>query len=309
MRLRYTRVPTMTLEEAAARRTQTWVYLALTFQTLISAGTYLAAKRAMVEIPPFTLVQVRFLISAVAFLAILTVLPGQSLPKRGQLARVAWLGFLAGPLNQGLFFHGLSQSSSAHAALLYALTPIGVFLVAVARREEHVRRRGLMGIVLAFSGVVVLLMGRGLASGTGSLKGDVFILGAVASWVLYTIDSRKLIAEVGAIRATAFPLVAGTVMLLPFTPFLFAADAVRAASPVALACALFLALITSVVSYILWSYALSKTAPSKVAVFSNLQPLATALAAWAILGEPLTWEIAVGGVMVIAGVRLAQSRQ
>jgi drug/metabolite transporter (DMT)-like permease len=42
-------------------------------------------------------------------------------------------------------------------------------------------------------------------------------------------------------------------------------------------------------------------------VFSNLQPVATALAAWAVLGDPLRWEIAVGGVLVLAGVRLTQT--
>lgn len=45
---------------------------------------------------------------------------------------------------------------------------------------------------------------------------------------------------------------------------------------------------------------------SRVAVFSNLQPVATALAAWLILGDRITWEIFVGGALVIAGVRLTQ---
>lgn len=291
---------------ALSRRTQLLVYGALSLQTLISAGTYLAAKRAMVEIPPFTLVLVRFAISAATFAVIVMALPGPKLPPRSAWRRVFWLGFLAGPVNQGMFFHGLSESSPAHAALLYALTPIGVFLVAVWRKEERPRARALLGIAVAFSGVVILLLGRGLESATGPLIGDLFILGAVCAWVLYTVDGRRLIREVGAIRASAFPMIAGTLLMLPVGPLVFDADAVLHASATAIGCAFFLALMTSVLSYMLWSYALSKTAASKVAVFSNLQPVATALAAWAILGDPLTWEIAAGGVLVIAGVRLAQ---
>jgi drug/metabolite transporter (DMT)-like permease len=68
----------------------------------------------------------------------------------------------------------------------------------------------------------------------------------------------------------------------------------------------YLAVVTSVVSYFLWYYALGKMTASKVAVFSNLQPVATALAAWAFLHEPLTWEIALGGALVLAGVWLTQ---
>ncbi len=71
-------------------------------------------------------------------------------------------------------------------------------------------------------------------------------------------------------------------------------------------CILYLGVLTSVVSYLLWVYALSKTDASKVAIFSNLQPVATALAAWAILGEPLTWEIGVGGALVLLGLRVTQ---
>lgn len=46
---------------------------------------------------------------------------------------------------------------------------------------------------------------------------------------------------------------------------------------------------------------------SKVAIFSNLQPAGTALAAWTVLDEALHWELAVGGALVLAGVRLTQT--
>jgi drug/metabolite transporter (DMT)-like permease len=69
----------------------------------------------------------------------------------------------------------------------------------------------------------------------------------------------------------------------------------------------YLGLLTSVVAYLLWYYALSKVPASRVAIFSNLQPAATAIAAWLLLNESLHWELAVGGVLVLAGVRLTQT--
>jgi drug/metabolite transporter (DMT)-like permease len=59
-------------------------------------------------------------------------------------------------------------------------------------------------------------------------------------------------------------------------------------------------------AYFLWYFALGRAPASRVAVFNNLQPVMTALAAWAILGDPLTWEIGVGGALVLLGVRAAQ---
>jgi drug/metabolite transporter (DMT)-like permease len=283
------------------------VWAALLVQTAISAGTYLVAKRAMRELTPLTLLLCRFLISAIALIALLALVRGRKLPPREALPAVLGLGLLAGPVNQGCFFFGLSRSLPAHAALLYALTPIGVLAYERLRSGERVSRLVLAGIVVAFAGVVVLLLGRGLRAASGPLFGDLFILVAVGAWVIYTAEGKGLVARHGFFRATAWTMTTGGLVAFPVAPFLLDARAVLAASQITHFAIFYLALLTSVVSYFLWYYALGKLSASRVAIFSNLQPVATALAAWAFLGDPLTWEIAVGGGLVLVGVRLAQA--
>lgn len=294
------------LERAHAAPMPPAVVAALSVQVVISAGTYLAAKRAMEDLSPFTLVLLRFLISGSLFILLVGLTQRQRLPPKRAWLTVIGLGLLAGPINQGLFFYGLSLSTPAHASLLYALTPVGVYMVALFERTERVSRTAIVGIAVAFCGVFVLLLGRGLADAMGPLKGDLFILAAVAAWVVYTIHGKRLTAEVGPIRATGWTMSAGALLSVPAMPWLLDWTAVGAAPAITIACALYLGVLTSVIAYLLWYYALSRSAASKVAVFSNLQPPATALAAWAILGEPLTWNVLVGGILVLAGVRLTQ---
>lgn len=282
------------------------VYAALIAQTLISAGTYLAAKQAMLELSPLELVCARFALSGSVFIALLALVPGRLLPPRGVRVRVLVLGVVAGPINQGFFFYGLASSSAAHAALLYALTPIGVYLCLLSKREVGFGRNRLFGIVVAFVGVVVLLTGRGLIAARGGLSGDLMILIGVAAWVVYTAEGRKLIAQHGAFHATAWTMAAAALISLPFSPLFVDVAHLKAASTVTWAMVLYLGIATSVVAYVLWYFALSRLEASRVAVFSNLQPVATAFAAWLILGEQLTWEIFAGGALVIAGVRIAQ---
>ncbi|MCP3104037.1 DMT family transporter [Myxococcus sp. K15C18031901] len=282
------------------------VYAALLLQVLISAGTYLTAKRAMTELPPLSVVLWRFLLSGVVFALMLAFLPGRKLPPREAWGRVVMLGLLAGPVNQVFFFSGLARSTAAHGALLYALTPLGVYLLSLARGQERSSGRTLAGIAIAFVGVVVLLLGRGLADARGSVVGDVLILFAVLAWVAYTTEGKPLVATYGPLHATAWCMVMGSVLMLPFAPFYGDVGALLATSGAAKACIGYLGLLTSVVAYLLWFYALSKVSASKVAIFSNLQPAATAVAAWALLDEALHWEIAVGGALVLAGVRLTQ---
>ncbi|MCE9673346.1 DMT family transporter [Myxococcus stipitatus] len=282
------------------------VYAALLVQVCISAGTYLTAKRAMTELPPLTVVLWRFLLSGAVFVLLLAMLPGPKLPPREAWGRVFLLGLLAGPVNQVFFFTGLARSTAAHGALLYALTPLGVYLSSLARRQERASSRTLVGIATAFVGVVVLLLGRGLADARGSMLGDVLILLAVLAWVAYTTEGKPLVATHGPLRATSWCMVMGTVLMLPFAPLYGNVDALVSSTALAKACIGYLGLMTSVVAYLLWFYALSKVSASKVAIFSNLQPAATALAAWAVLDESLHWELAVGGVLVLVGVRLTQ---
>ncbi|MBX5482349.1 MAG: DMT family transporter [Myxococcaceae bacterium] len=294
--------------EAGAAAPLGAVYAALLAQTAISAGTYLAAKQAMVDLRPLELVMARFATSGIVFVLLLAVLPGPALPPKEARLRVFLLGVLAGPLNQGFFFFGLDHSTAAHAALLYALTPLGVYLYLVWRGEAVISRTRVLGIGVAFIGVVMLLLGRGLRAAIGPLWGDALILVAVAAWVLYTAEGRVLIERYGAFRATAWTMTVASFVSVPFAPLVVHLPHFTQASHLTWWMIVYLGLATSVISYILWYFALSRLEASKVAVFANLQPAATALAAWALLGEPLTWEIFAGGALVIAGVRITQRR-
>jgi drug/metabolite transporter (DMT)-like permease len=272
----------------------------------LSALTYLAAKRGVAELPPLTLLLWRLVVSASTFLLLLGFLPAPRLPPRAALGRVVQLGILSGPLNQALFLGAMQRTSAAHGALIFSLTPLGVYLVELARGREQPRWSASAGIAVALLGVVVLLFSHGLQALSGLFFGDVLLLGSLAAWVFFTTEGRELVATVGPLRATAWSNVAGAVLLLPLAPWLLHPALLAGSSFGAKAAVLYLGLGGSVLSYLIWFAALARTDASKVAVFSNLQPVATALAAWAVLGEHIGWEVVVGGALVLSGVRLTQ---
>ena len=254
------------------------------FQVLISAGTYLAGKRAMEELPPITVVLWRFLLSGAVFvLLLLADARARSCRRAREWRRVLLLGLLAGPVNQMLFFSGLARSTAAHAALLYALTPLGVYVLSLVRGPRAApRARATAGILTAFAGVVVLLLGRGLARRAGLAAGAT--CSSSGRWWRGSSTPRRAgpsPPSTGPMRATAWSMVAATLLMLPLAPFAPKPVEVLDGEPRrAQGCIVYLALLTSVVAYLLWYYALSKVPASKVAIFSNLQPAATALAAW-----------------------------
>ena len=69
---------------------------------------------------------------------------------------------------------------------------------------------------------------------------------------------------------------------------------------------LYLSLGTSIFAYFLWYYALGRIEASKVAIFSNLQPLLTTILAVVLLGQHITSELVAGGILTLAGVIITQ---
>lgn len=254
-----------------------------------------------------TLLVWRLLVSASTFGVLLLFLPAPRLPPRRVLLRVLMLGLLSGPLNQALFLLAMQNTSAAHGALIFSLTPLGVYLVELAEGRERARWTATLGILVALLGVLLLLLAHGVRALSGLFYGDVLLLGSLLAWVFYTTEGRELVAEAGPQRTSAWSNIAGAVLLLPLAPWALRPEAVLASSLVAKGAVLYLGLGSSVLSYLIWFAALARTDASKVAVFSNLQPVATAFAAWALLGEHIGWEVVVGGALVLLGVRLTQA--
>lgn len=290
----------------SAGQTPRFVHPALMLQTAISAGTYLSAKHALSYMGWPALVMLRNLGSSTLLVAIVLASGGLLMPPREAWGRVALLGLLGIPLNQGLFIAGLARSTPAHAALLYTLTPLFVLLLGLVTGTEKLEPRKGLGLLLALAGAATVVFGRhGGAVDVGPRIGDLMILAAVVAWALYTVRNKGLVAQHGTMRATAWPLVTGTLLFLPIG----AEEATgldHAHLPATVWGALvFLVVMTSVVSYLCWSYALKYLDASRVAIYTNLQPVATAALSWAILGEAVTSRLVGGGALVVAGVWVA----
>ncbi len=114
---------------------------------------------------------------------------------------------------------------------------------------------------------------------------------SVRSWRGCSAPPRgvELVAWQGPLRTSAWSNMAGALLLLPLLPWVLRPELVFASSLLAKGAVLYLGLGSSVLSYLLWFAALGRTDASRVAIFSNLQPVATALAAWALLGEHIGW--------------------
>jgi drug/metabolite transporter (DMT)-like permease len=281
--------------------------LLMLLHSALSAGTYLAAKRALGELSPFEVALARFTLAGLVYV----VLVARRRPRvsRRDLLGLAGLGFIAIPFNQGFFLAGLSMTTPGHAALLYAMTPVFVFLLALGRREERASALKVAGIATAFAGAAVVLFSRGLLGGGGGLRGlmgDVLVLVGVVAWAVYVVWGKPYAERHGVITTTGLSIVMGSLLYLPVGLAFSRADSFRALSAAGWGSLAYLVVLTSVVSYLIYYWALARADASRVAIWSNTQPVLTALLAWALHGDPLSPSFAVGTVLVVAGVVMTE---
>ena len=69
---------------------------------------------------------------------------------------------------------------------------------------------------------------------------------------------------------------------------------------------LFLAVVTSIVGYVGWYWALDRGGIQRIATLQFLQPISGFILAAIVLGEHVTVPIAVGGALIVGGVVIAQ---
>ncbi len=189
------------------------VHLVMFLHSAIQAGTYIAAKRALGELSPFELALARFTLAAAVYAALLW--RRRVRVARRDLLALAALGVIAIPLNQGLFLTGLARTSAGHASLLYALTPIFVFLLARSRLGERATPAKVAGIAVAFAGVLVVLLARNvvsLASASSQLSGDLLVLAGVVAWAVYVVAGKPYAERIGAVASTGLSVVSGSVL-------------------------------------------------------------------------------------------------
>jgi drug/metabolite transporter (DMT)-like permease len=283
-----------------------------------ASATYIFGKAAAVDFDnPAVLTLLRASGAAVIFLLLTgTVIPRPrfSLKEWGYLC---WLGFLVVPANQYCFLKGLQFTVPSHPALLYALTPLAVLLLDSLRLKSMPPPAKLVGVCLAMGGVAIIL--RPWERGTEFHRirtGDLWILGAVLSWAIYTIAARESCRKHDPRAVTAWSLIIGALMMLPIAGRDLIALPMAAIPAEAWFSLAWLAVITSVVMMLLWNAMLHDLSSVEVAVCTNAQPPATALLTALLAGlgwldrqQDLGFLFFSGMLLVIVGVVLVQFRR
>lgn len=285
-------------------------------------GSFIAIKVGLKYLSPFELVMARFIPSAV-LLGLLgwwmerrdgassgfLLRFWRDLTARERLALVG-LSFLAVPGYHICLNTGETMIPAGWAGLVISLNPAAIALFASLMLRERLGSGRILGMALAFAGLLfIALAGRADASAGGlpvgkALLGMFITLGAVSSWGLFTVGSKRFMRGRNPLTVISVIMIFGALWTLPGLDGRFLARMAQGSAELWGAVA-FLVLLCTVVGFWLWFHILSLWPASRAGSFIYLVPLWALLIGAAVLNERLTATVILGAVGVVGGVFLA----
>ena len=201
---------------------------------------------------------------------------------------------------------GIAQSTATNAVLLQSVTPGLIPLLAWLLFAERIRARQAAGLAVSFCGVLAIVsrLDAAVLASLAVAPGDLWLLGNVLLWSLYTACLRWRPAQLPPLAFMLAVMLAGMLSGLPLALLDFAAGGgVRLSLGAALGL-LYLAAFPSVLCYLMWNRAVAAVGPATAGAYLHLVPLAGAAMAIVFLGERLEAHHLVGAALILAGVAL-----
>jgi drug/metabolite transporter (DMT)-like permease len=282
------------------------VVLAYSTAALALAAQWIAAKIGLATAPPLELSTMRFAIASAVLVALAlatrTPLPIRRWRPVTAAAAFGFLGF------NGLAFLGLQLTPASDSALIIPTTiPVATALFATLIRERLTSRK-VLGFAVASLGAVVVIAGGqqgGADISTMRLLGNLLELGSAVCWGACLTISAIVLRKESILGFVTMASLLGTAMLFPLGFLEHGYRDVPSWGAQAWLAAAFLGVISTVVAFLIFFWAVSRFGAGLAAMVSYLAPIAALILAFIVLGErPLPLQL-VGAVVIVLGVRIA----
>ncbi len=224
---------------------------------------------------------------------------------------LAWLtlcSLLGVVINQLLFVKGVSLTTVINASVISTSIPVFTLAVSIALRHDRASIKHVLGIALAAGGVLYLVDPWRANFSAQTTLGNLLISASNLGYGAYIALSRNLFKRYGALTVITWIFLIGAILTLPLAIYAWADDGFKMVPQEGWLSVVYIVLVPTVVAYYLNAWALTRVAPSIVAIYIYLQPLLALGVAPIVLGESWNSRTIVACVLIFAGVAVVTVR-
>lgn len=268
-------------------------------------GTAAAVTRYLVgNADAVTLAILRWGIGFLCVLPVALILKARW-PQRADWPAVAVLGLCFFGLFFVLYNIAVSYTTAARASLALSTLPLQTMLVGALLGIEPLTARKSAGVGIAVLGVFAALASGLSDAPAGAWRGELIMTGAVLCMAFYNVWSRPFIQRSSALGFLTVGMGTGAAALIMFGLLSGRAAVVGSFGTSQWVAGIYLGVGGGALAFILWVLALQRATPTRVANTMTVNPIAAALLATQLVGEPITPNLVVGLGAVFIGIWIA----
>jgi drug/metabolite transporter (DMT)-like permease len=257
------------------------------FVSVIAAG---------VDLPASTLVFWRCVVAAITVpVLVLLVRRVRLLAVEKRRNQLLGLGVLVA-IHWALLFQTLKLASVAVAILTVYTAPIFLAVLAPIFLPESRSRIGLVALAVSAPGIALIALG-GEDGGAVDPLAIATGLGAAITYAFLVIWTKSLVHNIAPVAVAFWSYALVGVIVLPFA--LGSGEFVPHGAEWGYL--LMLGALLTAASGVLYMRALRDVTAQAAGLLAYLDPVSASFLAWAILGQDLGWQVAVGGLAVVTG--------
>ena len=277
-------------------------HLAAIGANIIFGINYVVAKGIMPDyLAPRAVIFLRVTGAMAIFWAISLIMPKQAVAKH-DLLKMFIAAIFGVAINQILFFEGLNLTTPINASVIMVGVPILVLFFAHFIIKERITKNKMIGIVLGFSGSVFLIIQAGNASFQGSQLGNLLVFTNAASYALFLVLIKPLMAKYHPLTVMKWVFTFGFVLVTPFTLHLVLIADFRIIPTNIWLSIGFVVLFTTVIAYFLNNFSLKVISPTVNSAYIYFQPFLATFVAISFGKDVLTWPEIVAALLIFTGV-------
>lgn len=278
--------------------------LAILFTMLVWGTSFISTKIALVEIPPFTLAFIRFFITSILLYIIVRKLDPHTKMTAVNAGKIAFAGFIGICVYFCFENVGIKLTTAANASLIVSITPILSIALNMAVFKARLSLLELIGVLVGLSGAYLTITANGnLDFSSAHFQGNLYMIGAIIAWAVYTILSKKLQTLHTGLFLVTWQTIFATLFLIPFA--LTEYREWQSFSLAAFSQVLYLAVICSGFGYFLYVYALKTLDVVLTTLYLNLVPIIGVITGYLILDETILPIQLIGGAVIIFAICIA----
>ena len=277
--------------------------------TLFWAGNFTIGKFAYLEnISPFSL---SFLRWSLVWIILFPFTYKEVMKVKNEIKKNSSLFFILGFTSVCVFtsftYNALNYTQVINASLFNTAIPVSIILVCFLLKIEKTNIFQILGLLISVLGIIAIItkLDLNVLLSLNFNKGDLFMIGAIIAWGIYSAYLRKRTFEVSLLTLVHIICTFGLIFLLPLFIFDITSGKIVEISSNLFYILIYVAIFPSIGSYYCWAGAVSIIGANRAGIFLSLIPLFSTIMAIFFYDEQFKFFHLIGAILIILGLFLS----